>query len=283
MKQKHKWNRQKMIYAILSLLCFLLVFCVTYNMQGQQPKQQQYSIVVLGDSIMGQYRDDTSVSSQLGSLLGQEVFNGALGGTSLSRIEKERRIGYTKDSLSVTALAEAIAANDFGVQQTVRIRESATEYFADTIDELQTIDFEKVETILVCAGVNDYHAGVEIYPEEDDYDAYTFVGALRRIIRDIRNAYPHIQIVLVTPTYTWYKEVNLTCEEYDLGGGILEQYVDAQREVAQEMDVEIIDLYHDVYPQETFADWQLYTSDGVHPNDLGRKMIAEIIAQYLKD
>lgn len=240
-------------------------------------------MVVLGDSIFGECRDETSIPNQLESLLGKSVFNGALGGTCMSRIDAEMRLDYTKDSLSVEGLAKAILADDFGVQQTVRIRENATEYFADTIDALQEVDFGQAEIILIAAGVNDYHAGTPLYSTDDNYEEYTFTGAFRSIVSDIREAYPNVRIVFVTPPYTWYRERNLTCEEYDLGGGILEDYVNAEISVANELGVEIIDIYHDFYPHEQWEDWEVYSRDGLHPNEAGRTLIAETIANYLTE
>lgn len=282
MREKLGVNQYKIVYWIAGLVVFLFVFVFTCKTRAQEPERQEYDIVVLGDSIMGQYRDETSIPSQLGALLGKKTFNGALGGTTMSRLDRDWRDAYTMDSLSVVGLTEAIAAGDFGVQQTARIRENATEYFAGTIDELQSIDFDKVETIVICAVVNDYHAGTDIYSDTDPYDEYTFAGALRSAIRNIREAYPEMRIVLVTATYTWYSHQNLTCEEYDLGGGILEKYVNAEIQVANEMGIEIIDIYHDFYPKQ-WDDWLLYTKDGLHPNDVGRAFIAETIADYLKE
>lgn len=280
--QSRVWGGKKEILCcVAALACFLLLFAGTYQSVQQEQGAISYDIVVLGDSILGQYRDETSIPSKIESLLGKPVFNGALGGTCMGRQDGEMRLGYTKDCLSVSALAEAIAAKDFGVQQTIRSRENATEYFDSTIDELSRVDFDQVELLLIGGGVNDYHAGIPIYPEDEEggaYDEYTFVGALRSVIRDIRKAYPHIRIILVSPTYTWYREKSMTCEEYNLGGGFLEQYVEAERQVAGELEVEFIDLYHDFYPNENWEDWERYTIDGLHPNEEGRALIAEKIA-----
>ena len=271
----------KILYGVLAAAFFVLLFALTYSSRENRQEKTQVRIVVLGDSIMGIVRDETSVTEKLTAYLGEPVFNGALGGTCLSRMDTEKRIGYSKDALSMAGLAKAIEAGDFGVQQTVRIRESATEYFGDTIDELENIDFSAVEILIIGHGLNDYHGGAVMYNEEDPYDEYTFTGALRSSITSIRKAYPDLRIILVTPTYSWYTVQQLTCEELDAGYGILEDFVEAEKQVAAELGVEVIDLYHDFYPHESWSDMELYTVDGLHPNEAGREMIARTLAEYL--
>lgn len=279
-------NKREIAYGALALIGFVILLAVTYRDRDSQgsdalPKQQ-VQVVVFGDSVMGQTRDETSIPHQLAGLLDKTVFNAALGGTCMGRSDEEQRMGFTKDCLSMVGLAEAIAARDFGVQQTARIRENATEYFNDTIDEMENIDYDSVELFLIACGVNDYHHPIPIYAEDNPYDEYTFTGALRNVIKELQQACPDARIVLITPTYTWYTTRNLTCEEYNTGGGLLEEYVEAELAVAKELGIEIIDLYHDVYPHETWEDWQLYTLDGLHPNEAGRTLLAETIASYLK-
>ena len=272
----------KISYGALALILFAALFYFTYSARENRQEKETVRVVVLGDSIMGIVRDETSVTRKLEEYLGEPVFNGALGGTCMSRMDEEKRIGYTKDALSMTGLSKAIEAGDFGVQQTVRIRESATEYFADTIDEMERIDFESVEILFIGHGLNDYHGGDRLDNDEDPYDEYTFTGALRSSVTNIQKAYPHIRIILVTPTYSWYTVQGLTCEELDAGYGILEDFVEAEKQVAAELGVEIIDLYHDFYPHRSWEDMELYTTDGLHPNEAGREMIAKKVAEYLK-
>lgn len=272
---KRRETRNKIIYSIVSVLCFLLVFAVSYRHEEQQ--KNGCDIVALGDSILGECRDTSSVLVRLGELTGCTVFNSALGGTRFSRNKDTMRLSDMSDSLSVAALVQAIVSDDFGPQQTVRMKVPATDYFEVTIDSLTTVDFNEVETIIIEAGLNDYHMGITI-ASEDPYDEYTFAGALRSTLRMLKKQYPDIRIILLTPTYTWYH--NLTCEEYNLGGGVLEDYVNVELCVAEEMGVEIIDLYHDFYPHEQEEDRHIYTRDGVHPNEAGRELIAQKLAEY---
>lgn len=109
---------------------------------------------------------------------------------------------------------------------------------------------------------------------------------MRMGIHFLRQSYPMLRIVFVSPTYCWFVDsetgVADSCENREFGGGYLEEYVEVQRRVAQECDVEFLDLYHGYYPHEKPEDWRLYTEDGMHPNLAGRQKIAETLAVYLQ-
>lgn len=246
--------------------------------------KQQVEIVAFGDSVFGLIRDETAIPAQLQELLGKKVYNAALGGTAMARQEQDRRLDYPKGALSLAGLTESVLAGDFGPQQTVRLRENATEYFSEVIDGLEQVDFSQVETILLQYGVNDYHVGTKIDNFQDPYDTYTYLGALRRAVGSLREVNPDVRIVLVTPTYAWliYSDPPMTYDEADQGGGTLEEYVNAAVRTAEELDIEVIDVYHDFYPHENWEDWKLYTTDGLHPNEQGRRKLAERIAETLR-
>lgn len=278
---KEKWQVKIIVYGIISAALFGALLLGTFPLR-KSCKEYTPRIVVLGDSILGQVRDETAVSEQLSALLGQEIFNGAMGGTCASRVNREGRLTYSKDSLSFAMLSRAVALDDFGWQQATRVRESTTEYFPEVIDDLERIDFSGVDILLVQYGLNDYHAGVPLDNPADLYDPYTFAGAFRSALSAWREACPDIRIILLTSTYSWYEYSGETCEDKDEGGGILEDYINMEIQVAEEMDVEILDLYHDLYPHENWEDRRLYTSDGLHPNEAGRQLLAETIAAYMK-
>lgn len=268
------------IYGCISTALFAVLLLFTFPLR-KSDKTYAPQIVMLGDSIVGQVRDMSSISEQLSALTGREVYNGALGGTCLSRIDGEGRLAYTKDSLSFAAISRAAALNDFCLQQTAVVRENATEYFPEAIDTLAEVDFSGVDILLVQYGVNDYHAGVPLDNPEDPCDEHTFGGALRSSLAAWREACPDVRIILLTSTYSWYIYTGETCEEKNTGGGILEDYVNKELQIAEEMQVEILDLYHDLYPHTTWEDWRIYTEEGLHPNGNGRRLLAETIAAYL--
>lgn len=271
---------KKWIYRAVSAVLFLILFGLTFR-RGEPAERQEIQVVAFGDSVLGLFRGEDGIAVQVGSLLNKTVYCAGLGGTCVSRLDRENRLDYGKDALSLTALTKAVLMDDFGPQQTVFLNEPATEYFEETIDGLAGIDFDVVELVMIEHGVNDFYTGVPLRNEEDPMDEYTFAGALRSSLDALRKANPGMRIVLVTPTYTWMLEGSYTCEEFDAGYGNQEAYVAEEIKIAAEYGVEVIDVYHDFFPHEEWDDWKLYTMDGMHPNEAGRRLIAEKITDYL--
>mgnify|MGYP002510055497 FL=1 len=279
MQGREIWR--KIIYGIVVGALFAALFLVSFRPRESFTDRQPVSIVIFGDSIFGEIRDEEAVPARLEEILGKSVYNGAFGGTCAARVEPERRLDYARDVFSLAELAKSAESGDFGVQQSISMRESNTEYFGDVIDGLDAIDFSGVEIIVIQQGLNDYHAGVPIENPDEPYDERTFMGAVRSAVRSFRRVNPQARIVMITPVYTWYIVSGKTCEETDNGGGVLEDYVNADLRLAEELDLEVIDVYHDFYTHEEWEDWRLYSRDGLHPNETGRKMLTERIAEGL--
>lgn len=279
---KAKQMRQTIIYGVLAVVLFVALFLATFRSRRNPAGENAFQIVAFGDSVLGLVRDETSVPARLQALTGKTVYNAALGGTCAARNRTDIRMDQARGALSLAGLTRAIWAEDFSVQKTVRMRENSTEYFPEAIDGLSKVDFSGVETVIIQYGLNDYHAGTPIENPEDPYDEYTYLGALRVSLGRLQKIKPEMRIILLTPTYAWYIACGQTCEEIDYGGGTLSDYVEAEVRLAQEMDVEIVDLYHGVYSCESGENWETYTVDGIHPNEAAREMLAERIAQAVR-
>lgn len=258
--------------------------CFAYSLFSQEisPKKP-VQLVVIGDSILGYERGEMSIPTAIADRLGMSVVNGTLGGTSASRGDREDRMDYSLDTLCFSALARAFMLEDFGVQNTVKGFANGTEYYEDTIRELAAADVKQAEVILILYGTNDYFDGRPLDNPGEPYDEYTFGGALRSGLRYLRSCNPEARILLSTPTYVWLLRRQQTCEEYVANGLVLEDYVEMIRKIGQEEQVEVVDLYHDFYPHDSWEDWSLYTVDGVHPNEAGCQLIADRFVRYLEE
>ncbi len=278
MLEEKRVSGRKITYVTISLL--LICACLLGYVKLTEVPKRKVDILFLGDSLIGQYRDETSVPYLVGEYLGMETYNGAFGGTSLTRLNDEDNKAYQKDGITLSVLSRAIAYNDFRVPQTVAVREPATEHFAQVVDELEQIDFESLRYLCINYGTNDYFDGVAIENPENPYDEYTFSGALRSSLEILRKSLPELQIILISPTYNWYINAGGDCETLDFGGGYLKDYVDAASRVADEYGIGYIDLYTDFYSTGDNSCAEIFTIDGVHPNEDGRVKIARAIADY---
>ncbi|MDE7114685.1 MAG: hypothetical protein K2O57_10995, partial [Acetatifactor sp.] len=177
-------------YGLAAVLVFVLLCGFFVQSREEETALTQYPVVILGDSLMGQCRDETSVAELLEERLGRPVFNGAFGGTCMALQEQELEANYTMELLNMVNLSKALSADDFGAQQTVRSRREITDYFGDTVDELAVIDYQKVEILILAFGINDYHAGIALNNERNPLDESTYGGALRSVLTTLQKCYP---------------------------------------------------------------------------------------------
>ena len=131
---------------------------------------------------------------------------------------------------------------------------------------------KEADAIVVFGGSNDFGHGDAKLGDIDSTDVCTFYGALNCLIADLQKNYPNAKIIFMTPLKR-SNESQPNCNGY-----VLEQYVDAIIKFTQKNNLPVIDLFRcglfdpndsDIFP------------DGLHPNDIGHKMMADYIAQEL--
>ncbi len=250
----------------------------------------EHDIVFLGDSVIGNFAQPFGVTTVMEERLGLDVFNGALGGTCMSFYTGDVRESVHSGQWSMVKLAQAIYAEDWtsqltGVSYSENYRDvigQVLDYFYERILHLSKIDFFKVDILIIEHGTNDYNCGQALASEEDPYDVTTYAGAIRTTLALLQEKYPDLRIILVSPTYCEFiADNNAKCYETDFGGGVLDDYVQVQKMVAEEYGVEWIDMYHDSGIWSDTID--VYTYDKLHLTDEGKELIGDLIADYLEE
>lgn len=256
----------------------------------QAAPKYEHDIVFFGDSLIGNFVYPFSVIDVMEERLGLDIYNGALGGTCMSFYTGNVRESVHSSQWSMVKLAQAIYAEDWtsqvtGASYSEHYRESAgqvLDYFYERILHLSQIDYSKADVLIIEHGTNDYNCGQPLESEEDPLDITTYAGALRTTIQLLTEKYPDLRIILVSPVYCEFiAENNAKCYETDFGGGVLDDYVEMQRLVAEECGVEWIDAY---YGSGIWSDnIDIYTYDKLHLTDEGRQLIGNFIADYLEE
>ncbi len=205
-------------------------------------------IAFFGDSItqgVGATDLELCYVSQVSKILNCEVINYGIGGTRFAR-------------------------------QLVR---SSSSHAHDIDFNMRTILLDKTaDKIFVFGGTNDYGHGVAPIGNKGDYDAFTFHGAINMLFSTLIGMYGKDKIVVILPLKRYgmntpSKNSNLRLAEYI---EIIKHYVDYY-------GLKYIDLFNDGLPEPDTDTPSEFFADGLHPNDLGHRVIAEKICEFIKN
>lgn len=145
------------------------------------------------------------------------------------------------------------------------------------------------DLITIFMGTNDYGHETPLGSITDTTDI-SFYGALNFIVPALIEKHPTSRIVFVTPLHRYgfgtssTLGTTFTYDYLDNGvGANLEDYVKAIKEVCERYSVPIIDLYSisELDPSDSTIKTS-YMPDGLHPNNQGHKIMADIIKKSLE-
>lgn len=235
------------------------------------------TVVCFGDSLFGMYRGDDSAPAFIAKETGATVHNVGFGGC---RMSVHPSTGYA--AFSMWALAKAIAENNWTTQDAQA--SSGSDYFPTQLALLKSIDFNKVDIVVIHYGTNDFGAGNAIAldnaSDPDDYN--TLCGALRYSLDKLLGKYPKLRIYISLPAYRYWTTdgVNTYAETYvGKSGKTLPEFVEALRNTAAEYNLPVIDSYYGLGINKTNA--SAFLSDGTHHNLAGRERFGRYIGANL--
>ena len=217
------------------------------------PDAGNTDIVFIGDSIIGNYTDSTSIPQVVSALCKGRVYNLGVGGMTAATKEG--------DALTANMVVDALLN-----EQTDAI--SGNVYLCSQLRAF--IDREKKENLMFVFnyGLNDYFNSVAIEGNEP-LDESTFMGAYRAMLSKIQMKFPDAVIVLCTPNYT----ITIQEDQQQIKYKEQESYANAVKALAGEFHTEVLDNFKEL-PIDN-ENWSLYLADGVHLNEQGRFMFGE--------
>ena len=145
----------------------------------------------------------------------------------------------------------------------------------EAYDTLTTIDPEIIDVITIMYDGSDYLAGHNMYSDENATDVWQFTGNLEASIELIRTAYPHIRIIVLSPTYAFAVDESgnyVSSDLYRYGQDVLSTYVIKQSASSYAHGITFVDnLYGSVHEGNATE----YLIDNIHLNVDGRKLVAQ--------
>ncbi|MEG1847633.1 MAG: SGNH/GDSL hydrolase family protein [Lachnospiraceae bacterium] len=247
------------------------------------------SIVFLGDDVLSNYQGADGIPQQVAYLMASnpetaktQVYNIGFPGMYQSTASVYWDEAHSEDAFSLYWLTKSITLQDYTLlHNTVDTVSAGNPQFAQTLQTLEGIDFDKVDVITLMYGVNDYLNGRLVTDIADDSNIASYSGALNASIKLLKEAFPHIRIIVMSPTYCEVTQDGKTtgCDVTDTGHGTLADYMVAAKTIAVDTNVTYLDNFYGVDINANTA--EQYLEDTVHPNAEGRKLIAQRLAKLL--
>lgn len=233
------------------------------NTAEELPDLSGSHVIFLGDSVIGNYTDCTSVPGVVNALSNADTFNCGYGGNTASMLP---------DSLiTLPGIAEALVKGDLtSVPEDVQVYSGLASYLAAPSSGQKTF-------VVIYYGLNDYFIGCPV-SSEDPFDISSYSGAIRSAVATLRASLPDARIILCTPN---------RCHQFNFGTAphgeedyVLEDYANAVISLSEELQTGLLDTYHDFKLDQN--NWCDYLEDEVHPNASFRFLISEKLIRLLQ-
>lgn len=242
------------------------------------------TLVTFGDSIFGKNAEDgAGVSDFIAQSTGMTVINAAFGGTRVAKRSNDITSGRCAFDFENLVNAIVNDSADFSTRFADQLyaiahnQEAQISYYVERLNSLGAIDFSQVDYVTLNFGTNDW-AG--------DTAPSTYQSAYISSLVTFLTKYPHIQVIIITPTYRWWVEDDVFSDsnirEYGPVGDktTLPEFIEQLDGVKTNLNVPIIDLYNigiNRYNRLIY----FTAEDGTHHDVAGRRVIGDIIARWM--
>lgn len=239
------------------------------------------TIVTLGNAPFSDERGSTGLAEKIAQKCDATVYNCAFPDSYLSMKYEEYTDSYPQDALSLYLVTASFCGGDFTLMEHAAGLVEDTEGTQAALDTLKSVDFSTVDMIVIMYDLSDYMDDRPVMDENNDINLITWNGALNASIDLIQQTYPHIRIVVLSPSYGQYTDENgnlINADTEDLGNGTLPDYVLHEIDVAMANGVSILDNYYGSVTENQTAEC---LTDGYHLNEAGRERIAQRFAEKI--
>lgn len=245
------------------------------------------TILVLGNSPFSDDRDSAdSLANMITERTGASVINCSVSGSYMAAQrpylspEEVPMDAYTPYWLCTLTCSEDAKENFAAVADV--LGDSAPPEAEEVYNTLTTLDMSSVDVIAIMYDAADYLLGHQMYSDQDSADIEQFTGNMEATIELIRNNFPHIRIIVMSPTYAFGIDENgeyISSDIQTYGQHFLSTYVIKQFQSCNARGVTFVD---NLYGTITEDNAEEYLTDNIHLNVEGRKLVADRFVQALE-
>ena len=238
------------------------------------PDDGELNILCLGGNPFSDERGEAGLAAKIGKLGKANVINGAFPDSQITCRNPEYDPSDQEgmdDIFNFFYVAYCISIGNFDAMDNVAAFHMDDDRYSAAIEALKNTDFDKVDMIALMYDSTDYINEMPIVNEGYRDELTTYVGSLKNGLELIQEAYPHIRIIFMSPTYSEL-DGGKSGRTTDLGNGTLIQYWQWAFDITGSCSVSFLDNYYGSINENNFGE---YLSEGMHINEKGREKIAD--------
>lgn len=243
----------------------------------------QTTIVCFGNAPFADDRNDPdNLANMIASMTGATVYNCSIAKSSLASLPPETPISDPAHYFHFYWLC-LLASGDESIAQAYLealedLKDQAPPEAREVYDTIKSIDFSTVDVITIMYDASDYLGGHTVFMEDNRTSIDTFSGSLEAGLQGLKDTYPHIRIIVLSPPYAYSDKlddkgnyISSELQFYSPAQSGLYNYILSQCLSCGRKAVTFVDLYSTI----TGANADQYLTDHLHLNKDGRKKVAE--------
>ena len=225
---------------------------------------------------------DTNLANIVQAKTGATVYNCAISDSYMSMQNSTYRTKYPYDAFSFYFLCTLFTTgNTETVSWAERDLGTLPQDAAESIDLLQSIDYSQLDILCVYYDAADYLDQRPIINFDNEGDPTSFCGALHSGIQLVKEQYPHVRIIVMSPSYAYVVDENgnyTSPFQTDILADTLSIYVGLEAQTCMGDNVSFVDnFYGSIY--EEIADE--YLKDSILLNEKGHELLADRFLEAL--
>ena len=246
------------------------------------------SIAVFGNS---PFADDRGSSDNLASMLaemtGATVYNFSIGGSYLASTQAHPYTDVNPwDAFTfywMAFLSTDIEVDDYVGQALNVLGDSAPSEIAEVHSLYSTVDFDKIDIIVVMYDAADYLMGHSMYNSDNPTDIQTFTGNLTAGLEMMQQYHPNTRIIVMSPPYAFSSERDengnyVSSDIVKYNGSALSEFAIQEAYICGQMQITFVDNIYGTFNENNASD---YLTDNLHLNAEGRRKVAEHLVEAI--
>lgn len=245
---------------------------------GSKEIDEDLRILFVGNGSLAEDKtSDTNLANIVREKTGATVYNCAIPDTYMSMKNETYTASYPYDAFSFYFLCTLFT---FGNTDTVSWAKGdmggLPAEVQESVDMLQSIDYDELDVLCIYYDAADYREQRTVIDLDNDTNPTTFCGALHGGIELVKEFYPHVRIIVMSPSYAYAVDENGTLSssfEKDVLEENLAYYIGMESTICIQDNVSFVDnFYGSIY--EEIADEYL-KDDGILLNEKGNALLAD--------